>query len=96
MKIESVLNQIAYNKVQSKRLVTNGEQQVNLISIEAGSELPAHTSTKDATIVVLEGKMIFNTGGKDYELNAMDTFSFGIVDEHSVKALENVKFLLIQ
>ena len=96
MKIENVLNQIEYNKVQSARLVTNGEQQVNMMSLEKGSEIPNHKSTKDATIMVVEGTMRFTVDRKDYELKAMDTFSFGTADEHSVLAIENVKFLLIQ
>lgn len=96
MKIENVLNQIEYNKIQSNRLVTNGEQQVNLLSLEKGSEIPAHTSTKDATIIIMEGNLLFTTGGKDHNLKAFDTFSFGVADEHAVKAIENVKFLLIQ
>jgi len=96
MKIENTLKQIEYNKVQSKRLVTNGEQQVNMLSLEKGSELPNHKSTKDATIIVLEGAMRFTVDRKEYELKAMDTFSFGTADEHAVLATENVKFLLIQ
>ena len=96
MKIENVIDQIEYNKIQSERLVTNGEQQVNILSLEKGSEIPAHTSTKDATIVILEGNLLFTTGGIDYNLKAFDTFSFGVKDEHAVQAIENVKFLLIQ
>ena len=96
MKIENVLNQIEYNQIQSSRLVTNGEQQVNILSLEKGSEIPKHTTTKDATIVVLEGNLLFSTGGNDYELKAFDTYSFAIAQEHAVKALEDVKFLLIQ
>jgi quercetin dioxygenase-like cupin family protein len=96
MKIDNVLNQIEYNQVQSKRLVTNGDQQVNMLSLEKGSEIPNHKSTKDATIVVVEGAMRFTVDRKEYELKAMDTFSFGIKDEHSVLATENVKFLIIQ
>ena len=96
MKIENVLNQLEYNNVQSTRLVTNGEQQVNLLSLEKGAELPNHKSTKDATIVVVEGSMRFTADRKEYTLKAMDTFSFGTADEHSVYAHENVKFLLIQ
>ena len=96
MKIENVLNQIEYNNVQSKRLVTNGEQQVNLLSLEKGSEIPNHKSTKDATIVVVEGEMRFTVDRKEYTLKAIDSFSFGTTDEHSVFATENVKFLLIQ
>ena len=96
MKIDNVLNQVEFNQVQSKRLVTNGEQQVNMLSLEKGSELPNHKSTKDATIIVLEGAMRFTVDRKEYELKAMDTFSFGTADEHAVLATENVKFLLIQ
>ena len=96
MKIENVLNQIAYNKVQSARLVTNGDQQVNIMSLEKGAEIPNHKSTKDATIIIVEGAMRFTVDRKEYDLKAMDTFSFGKVDEHSVFATENVKFLLIQ
>ena len=96
MKIENTLKQIEYNKVQSKRLVTNGEQQVNILSLEKGSVIPAHKSTKDATLIVIEGSMTFTVDRKDYQLKAMDTFSFGTTDEHSLIANENVKFLLIQ
>jgi len=96
MKIENVIDQIEYDQIQSSRLVTNGEQQVNILSLEKGSEIPKHTSTKDATIVVLEGHLLFNNAGEDYDLKAFDTFSFGTADEHAVKAIENAKFLLIQ
>jgi len=96
MKIENALAQIGYSKVQSKRLVTNGEQQVNILSIEKGSELPIHTSVKDATIVVLEGSMTFTVDGQDHQLKSMDTYSFGKSNQHSAIATENVKFLLVQ
>jgi quercetin dioxygenase-like cupin family protein len=96
MKIENILNQLDYNQVQSKRLVTNGDQQVNMLALEKGSEIPNHKSTKDATIIVVEGAMRFTVDRKDYELKAMDTFSFGTIDEHSVMATENVKFIIIQ
>lgn len=96
MKIENVLDQVEYNQVQSKRLVSNGLQQVNILSLEKGSEIPSHTSTKDATVVVLEGSMTFTIGGNSNNLKAMDTISFGANDEHSLVAIENVKFLLIQ
>lgn len=96
MKIDNVLNQIEYNQVQSKRLVTNGDQQVNMLSLEKGSEIPNHMSTKDATIIIVEGAMCFTIDRQEYELKAMDTFSFFTNDEHSVLATENVKFLIIQ
>ena len=96
MKIENVLNQIEYNQIQSKRLVTNGEQQVNIMSLEKGSTIPSHTSTKDATIVIMEGNIIFNIEGEDQNLVANDTMSFNANQEHNVRALADTKFLLIQ
>ena len=94
--IKNFLAKIPYDKVQSQRLVTNGEQQVNILSLQQGEEIPSHTSVKDAVVIVLEGKMIFSSGGTDYELQAMDMIAFGPADEHRVKALEDVKFLLVQ
>jgi quercetin dioxygenase-like cupin family protein len=96
MKIENVLNQIEYKQIQSKRLVTNGTQQVNIMSLEKGSVIPPHTSTKDATIVIMEGNVVFSLEGEDQDLTTNDTFSFNANQEHHVKALTDTKFLLIQ
>ncbi|MEN8247947.1 MAG: cupin domain-containing protein [Bacteroidota bacterium] len=96
MKIKNIIQEIGYSQVQSKRVVTNGEQQVNLISLEKGCEIPGHTSTKDATIVILEGKLLFKIHGKNHELETLDTYSFGANETHALTAIEDTKILLVQ
>ena len=96
MKIENVPNHIKYDQVQSKRLVTNGEQQVNILSLEKGSAIPSHSSTKDATIVILAGNILFNLLGAEQNLLVNDIMSFKADQEHHLKAVEDSKFLLIQ
>jgi len=96
MKISNVLGSIVYDKVNSKRLATNGNQQITLFSIETGKELPPHASTMDAMIVVLEGALEIHIDSQDQVLNTHDLLTFGRNQEHKIRAITNCSFLLIQ
>ena len=83
-----------FEGVKTKKLLSHGNFNVTLISIEKGTELPTHVADSDAVVLVVEGKVIFTIEGKEHELGLNDMYEFSKDVPHSLKALENSKILL--
>ncbi|MFN6945645.1 MAG: cupin domain-containing protein [Cytophagaceae bacterium] len=85
-----------YKEKPSSETLLTGVSKVVMLGISAGNELKAHTSPVDAILSVVSGK-----GGFEYE-NKNTLLSPGMVIKipadliHSVKATEDLKFLLIR
>ena len=80
--------------VLSKVLVKNNKIDATLFCMPRGSELSEHTSTKQGTIFVVEGKGVFNLEGKKIELKPNVFISMKKKAVHSLKAEENLSFVL--
>ena len=83
-----------FDGVKTKKMLSHGNFNVTLISIEKGKELPTHVADSDAVVLVVEGKVIFTIEGKEHELGLNDMYEFSKDVPHSLKALENSKILL--
>lgn len=68
----------------------------SLVSIKAGGELKPHTSPTDAFILLLEGEGVFTIEGKPIELHRHDYFSFKANQLHSLKAIKDLRMLLVR
>ena len=69
-------------------------EEITLFSMATGTEISNHTSTKKAFVYVIEGKGIFNLEGKDIEMEEGVFISIDKNQVHSLKAEENMSFIL--
>ncbi len=81
--------------ILSKKIIENKESETTLFCMAEGTKISEHTSTKPGIIYIVEGKGIFNLGGKDIKMqkNVFIFMEKNIV--HSLTANENTSFLLI-
>lgn len=95
-KIKNAREAIEYPRegILSKVLLKTKKNEVTLFCIAKGSEMPEHTSIRQAFVYVLEGKGTFNLEGQDIK---MEPGAFILMKEnatHSLGAEENTSFLL--
>jgi quercetin dioxygenase-like cupin family protein len=89
-------DQIEYPQagVLSKVLLKDNNCQYTLFCLAAGTEISEHTSTRNATVNVIEGRGILTLTGHDIALKS-GTFIFMPANApHALKAEENLSFLL--
>ena len=96
MKTENILTLLAFNGVKTSKVVANETGSVILISIEKGKELAAHKSNTDASILILEGEVLFKIKGEEYPLKVHDMFSFNKAETHAIEAVSDAKLILIK
>lgn len=87
---------IAYPEagVLSKVLLKDNNCQYTLFCLAAGTEISEHTSTRNATVHVLEGHGILTLNGHDLSLEPGNFIFMSANAPHTVKADENLAFLL--
>jgi len=87
---------ISYSKggITSKELVRSDSLDVTLFCMAKGTKLSEHTSTKNGTIFVIEGKGTFNLKGNDIMMSPGVFISMKKNTIHSLKAIENTSFIL--
>jgi quercetin dioxygenase-like cupin family protein len=59
-----------------------------------GKEISEHTSSKEGSILVLEGDGIFNLEGKDIKMEKGVFIHMAANAKHSLKANKNTSFIL--
>jgi len=92
-------NLIIENEVsglQVSKIFESGTTETLLITLEKGKTFPAHTSPKDAFLVVIEGFINFHIENKMIELERHEIYTFKKDVEHYVTANKNSKFLIIR
>jgi quercetin dioxygenase-like cupin family protein len=80
--------------VLSKVLVKDSCCQYTLFCLAAGTEISEHTSTRNATVNVLEGRGILTLEGQDIALEPGVFVFMPANAPHALKAEENLAFLL--
>jgi len=78
----------------SKSIVKEEKFNVSLFCMAKDTEISEHTSTKQGTVYVVEGKGIFNLEGKDIEMTPGIIIYMKENAIHSLKAEENTAFIL--
>lgn len=91
-----IRDQIAYPEagVLSKVLIKDRHCQYTLFCLAAGTDISEHTSTRNATVHVLEGNGILTLEGKDIQLLPGVFVFMSANAPHALKAEENLAFLL--
>ena len=96
MKTENILATLPFEGVKTNKVVSNESGNVILISIEKGKELSAHKSNTDASILVLEGEIIFKINGEEHPMKTHDMFAFKKEEIHAIEAVTPAKLILIK
>ena len=80
--------------VSSKILIKDNNCQYNLLCLAAGSDVSEHSSARNATVNVIEGKGIFTLEGKDIVLEPGVFIFMPAHALHALKAESNLAFIL--
>jgi len=96
MKTENIINTLPFDGVKTNKVVINDSGNVILISIEKGSGLTAHKSNTDASILILEGEVVFKINGEAHKLETHDLFTFKKDEIHAIESITNAKLILIK
>lgn len=96
MKTENILNSLPFEGIKTNKVVSNETGDVILIAIEQGKELTAHKASTDASILVLEGEIVFKLKGELFPMKVHDMFSFKKDTLHAIEAVTDAKLILIK
>lgn len=94
--VRSEISEEISQPFQLLNLATSEEQQILCVNMQKQAIFPEHTSPRDATLIVLEGKITFHIDEKQFHLSKHRHFRFPKEVAHWVKADENSKFLIIR
>ncbi|MDP5337735.1 MAG: cupin domain-containing protein [Nodularia sp. (in: cyanobacteria)] len=94
--ITQLREQIEYPRagVLSKVIIQDKACQYTLFCLAATTDISEHTSTRNATVNVLEGRGILTLSGEDITLEAGVFVFMPAHAPHALKAAENLAFLL--
>jgi len=90
------INLTEYNGLKVHKLAAINASEIIKVTLEENTLFPKHISNADATLVVLEGSIIFYINQQEFELLKHQVLQFPKDEEHWVKALKNSKFLIIR
>lgn len=93
---KNILNMIEYPKegVLSKEIIKDKKLNITLFCMAKNTDISEHTSTKAATVYIIEGNGIFNLQEKDIQMKPGVLIHMKENAVHSLKAIENTSFLL--
>jgi len=94
--VNSTIALQAFEGLKVEKISSNSQVEILSISLEKNKIFPEHTSPRDATLIVLEGEILFYINGSEYLLFGQHHFQFEKEVTHSVKANENSKFLIVR
>lgn len=81
--------------VLSKVLIKDASCQYTLFCLAKGTEISEHTSTRNATVHVIEGQGILTLDKQEISLQPNVFVFMSANAPHALKAKENLTFLLI-
>lgn len=93
---KNILKDIAFDGVKTKVLVANETGKQILISLEAGAELKEHISPTDASVLVLQGEVVFKINQEEFCMNPIDMYAFKKNVKHAILASTNSLILLVR
>ncbi|WP_044397478.1 cupin domain-containing protein [Lacinutrix sp. Hel_I_90] len=94
--INNEINMDVTADFKSSKLLDINAKEVILINLKKNAIFPEHTSPRDATLLILEGKIIFHINNSEFNLEKHQTFNFPKNEKHWVAATKNSKFLIIR
>lgn len=81
--------------ILSKVIEKNQKMNITLFCMAEGTDIGAHTSTKQGFVYVIEGDGIFTLEGTDIPMEAGRYIYMEENAVHSLKANKNTSFLLV-
>jgi len=93
---KNILDIIEYPSegVLSKKIVKTENINIDLFCMAVGKEISEHTSSKEGTVYVVEGKGIFRLEGENIDMKPGVLIHMEANAKHSLKAMENTSFIL--
>jgi nitric oxide dioxygenase len=87
---------IEYSKsgILSKEIVKTDRHNITLFCMAKGTEISEHTSTKEGSVYVIEGKGVFNLKGESILMSPGVFIFMQKSASHSIRAEENTSFIL--
>ena len=82
--------------VDREVLMEHDNSCFSIISIKKGEIIDTHTSTCNAAVYILEGKIEIHFNAEKFELQKGELLMFKKDDQHKVLALKDSKFFLIK
>ena len=79
-----------------KVLLENGEGCLKIIALKKNEIIDTHTSTNDAAVYVLDGKIEMHFDAEKFEVKEGEIIMFKKDSQHKVLALKDSKFMLIK
>ena len=95
-KIIDSINITEFKGLKAGKLLDVNAKEILTISLEKAALFPKHSSPRDASLILLEGNIVFHINNQEFELKKHQVFCFPKEEEHWVKAVENSKFLIIR
>ncbi len=80
--------------VLSKVVIKSERLNVTLFSMAAGTDIGEHTSTKEATVHVIEGEGTFTLSGKAIAMRPGVLIHMRPSEKHAIAAEKDLSFLL--
>ena len=96
MKGINVLLAEGNEKIKSCPLFKKKRFDATLLVIQQGHQVPPHTSSTNAMILIMEGKIAFMLNNEITVLETGDVFTFNANEIHALQALETSRILLIK
>jgi quercetin dioxygenase-like cupin family protein len=94
--MKNIIDSIEYPKegILTKDVIENENLDITLFCMSKNSKISGHTSTKKATVYVIQGNGVFNLEGKDIAMIPGTIIYMKENAVHSLTAKENTSFLL--
>lgn len=80
--------------ILSKTIHETGSGEADIFMLPKGGKISGHTSSRDATVFIIDGEGEFTLGEETYSVKAGDWFSMEAGLVHALSATENMAFLL--
>jgi quercetin dioxygenase-like cupin family protein len=78
----------------ARTLVKDGPLRLTLIALAPGGAMPSHHADGPVTIHLLEGKVVFDVGGRDYPLVPGEVLVLGSGVQHGARSTDGCVLLL--
>lgn len=80
--------------ILSKKINADSKNEITMFCMKKGTEMSKHTTSRDATIFVVEGDGVFNLEGKDIRMKPHTLITMKKNAVHSLRADKNTCFVL--
>ncbi|MBS3163191.1 cupin domain-containing protein [Candidatus Woesearchaeota archaeon] len=82
--------------ILSKKINTDSKNEITMFCMKKGTDISEHTTTRNATLFVVEGDGVFNLEGREIRMKPHTLITMKKNAVHSLKAVEDTCFVLTQ